>query len=90
MGREQDLERQMQECRKAKETLLSKTGDAGSQSITVKAKMWDAIYPFIRTAVENKIKDGSWPVEIEFRNLIYDKAMTAILGEGYSALLAKL
>lgn len=90
MGREQDLERQMQECRKAKEALITKTGECMGLADNAKAKMWNAVAPFIKSAVETKIKDGTWPETNEFRNLIYDKAMTALLGEGYSDLLAKL
>ncbi len=90
MGREQDLERQMQECKKAKEALIAKTGDCLRFPDNAKAKMWDAVAPFIKAAVETKIKDGSWPVEVEFRNLIYDKAMVALLGDGYADLLGKV
>ena len=90
MGREQDLERQMAECRKAKEALIAKTGECMGLPDNAKAKMWNAVAPFIKSAVEAKIKDGTWPESSEFRNLIYDKVMLSMLGEGYNDLLVKL
>ncbi len=79
-SKEQELERRLDELKKAKNHLLGKIDECMRVNDTEKKKMWDSIAPFIKTAIQNKINSGEWNW-VELKEIITDKALKAVCGE---------
>lgn len=91
MGKKQELERQMAECKVSEEYLIGKASDMLTQPAAVKARLWDEIAPYIRAMVETKLKTGNGPEnEREFRDMIHDKTMKVLLGQEYHDHLSRV
>ncbi len=80
MGKEQDLEKQLEEVRQSKNFLLNNVDNVMTLPDKKKADMWNAVAPIIKSVVEQKIKTGSWNHN-EFRDLVFQKALKAVCGE---------
>lgn len=83
MGREQDLERQLSELKKSKESLLSKIDVCMNVNDQQKARVYDQVVPLIRTAIEQKTKNGVWVEKCEdgIDRIVFDKLLKAVFGD---------
>ena len=89
MSKEQDLEKQLVELRKAKDFVLDKLDDCMRHPEKIKASMWDAVTPIIKGVIENKIKGTAYDRR-EVAEIIFAKAVKCVLGEDAFTHLEKL
>ena len=89
MNKEQLMERQLKEYKEAKNSLLASADDSLRLPSDRKAKMWDAVVPFIKTAIQNRITNGQWN-ETELQLRIYENAMKSVFGENALELINKV
>ncbi len=89
MGRLKELEEKLAEAKRAQQAVLDKIGECLSVPVTTKAKMWDAVVPFIKTACQHCIDSGGWNQQ-ELKEVVFEKAMKAVLGEDAFSHLEKI
>lgn len=89
MSKEKDLEKQLEDLRKAKEALLGPLDDCAKWPDARKAKVYDAVIPFVRQVVDLRIK-GTSADSRESQQVIYDKLLRAVFGEQVFDHLSKL
>lgn len=78
--KQQQLEKQLEEIKKAQEALLGKIDDCMRLPDVEKKKMWDAVAPFLKTAIMNKINNGQLDMR-ELQQVVFEKAVKAMCGE---------
>jgi hypothetical protein len=82
MTREQKLEQELAELRKARNALVNCLEDAGKRSVEEKAKLFDAVLPFIRAQVDARLNDeSSFRTTSPSDNVVANKVRELILGE---------
>ena len=90
MSKEQDLEKQLIELRKSKTFVVDKLDECMRLPDKAKAAMWNSIAPTIKLAVDNQIKTGTKLDHRELAEVVFDKAVKAVLGEDAFSHLEKL
>lgn len=88
MTREQKLEQELAGLRKAKNILTDRLDDAGKKSVEEKAKLYDDVYPLIRTWLEAHITERGDITAPD--RVIVSKVMEAVLGADRNEYLEKL
>ncbi len=84
MTKEQELEKQLQDYRKAKEAILSKTDACLRLPEKERCRMWDSVAPHIKSVVESRINNGSadWNANLrQLQQIIFEKVLKSILGD---------
>ncbi len=84
MTKEQELEKQLLDYRRAKEAILSKTDGCLRVGDKTKAVMWDNVAPHIKSVIESKVNNGSadWNANLrQLQQIIFEKVLKSILGD---------
>ena len=89
MSKESDLERQLADLKKSKAFVLDKLDECMRLPDKVKAVMWDEVVPIIKAVFENKIKGQPFDRR-EVAEIVFDKAIKAVIGPDVGAHLEKL
>ncbi len=92
MGKEQDLEKQLAECRKAKNALIDKIADCMQRPDTVKATLFNAVAPMVKARIEERINQpaGGDVNLTTLRENVFDKTMEALLGTDWKVNLERV
>lgn len=90
MGKEQELERRLKECREAKNKVFDRVGECMTLPDPVKAKLYVAVVPLIKGAIERcTAGDGNLDL-VGLREVVFQKTMETLLGPDWMQLLEKL
>ena len=88
-SRIEDLEKQLEELKKAKNLVLNSLSGCDNPNDSKKDQLWKAVVPFLRTGIENTVKLGVWDKE-ETKTIIFDKIMKLVFGNDILENLEKL
>ena len=91
MSKRIDLERQLEECKRAEEYLTAVIANLGNLHNSVKAKLWDEVAPLVKQVIEERMKGVLWAtIEKPFQQELTDRVMRHICGAEVRDHLGKL
>jgi hypothetical protein len=88
MTREQQLEKELAELRKAKSLLLDRLDDAGKKSLEEKARLYDAVLPLVCIQVKEALGENNGAVPTN--DTVAHKVTEAVIGTDGVVMLEKL
>ena len=89
MNREQELQSKLDELKRVKNKLIDKIGDSLIRPVQHKAQMWDALVPFMKKAIEDKMHNGAWNI-VDLSKILTEKAFQTLCGEDFFTDIEKI